>query len=177
MWDEQTASPSVVSLPVPHHACPLPEHPEGCSSVRRVPLPLGEEGRGWDVGGSPRGGPECRADAGAVLFARSDMQRSLGLFLFILLALAGRAAAAQVVYVTEWKSEADTVVYVTEWKSEADVVVYVTDWKSEATPGSGIWYYTEWTSEADVTVYLTEWASEADVVVYFTEWKSEAGPK
>ena len=46
---------------------------------------------------------------------------------------------AQVVYVTEWKSEADKVVYVTEWKSEADMIVYVTEWKSDATPESGIW--------------------------------------
>ena len=40
------------------------------------------------------------------------------------------AASAQVVYSTDWKSEAKVKVYVTQYKSEADLIVYKTEWKS-----------------------------------------------
>lgn len=53
------------------------------------------------------------------------------------------------------------VVFSTEWKSEADVVIYVSEWKSEAKK----------------VIYFTEWKSEADVIIYFSDWKSEAGWK
>lgn len=82
----------------------------------------------------------------------------------------------QIVYSTEWKSEADAKIYVSEWKSEADLIVYKTDWKSEASGNKGIWYYSEWKSESKI-IYFTEWKSEADIVIYYTTWKSEAGWK
>src|SRR5690554_3470452 len=95
----------------------------------------------------------------------------LGLF------FCGLLLNAQVVYSSEWKSEADVVVYVSEWKSDADLVVYKTEWKSEASKNSGIWFFTEWKSDAKKMIYFTEWKSDADVIIYFTDWKSEAGWK
>ncbi len=53
-------------------------------------------------------------------------------------------------------------------------VVYVTEWKSDAQPMSGIWYFTEWRNDADIVIYFTEWRSEADIVIAYTEWKSDA---
>lgn len=82
---------------------------------------------------------------------------------------------SQVVYVTDWESEADKKVYVTEWKGEADLVVYKTDTKSEAEDHEGYWYTTEWKSEAKWKIFFTEWKSDADIVIYYTEWPSEAG--
>ena len=67
------------------------------------------------------------------------------------------------------------VVYSTDWKSEADLIVFKTKWKSEAKGNDGIWFFTEWKSEAKKKIYFTEWKSEADIVVYFSEWKSESG--
>ena len=55
----------------------------------------------------------------------------------------------QVVFSTDWKSEADVVIYVSEWKSEADLIVYKTDWKSEANKNNGIWFFTEWKKGGD----------------------------
>jgi heme-degrading monooxygenase HmoA len=84
-------------------------------------------------------------------------------------------AYSQVVYVAEYKEDADKIVYVSEWKSDANLIVYKSDFKSEAENTPGIWYFSEWKSDADMIVYFTEWKSEADIIVYFTEWKSEAG--
>jgi len=84
-------------------------------------------------------------------------------------------AQAQVIYQTEWKSEASHLVFVTRWKSEADLIVHKTEWKSEAKAQSGIWYFTGWKSVADMLVYFTKWKSEANLIVYYTTWKSEAG--
>lgn len=55
-------------------------------------------------------------------------------YLFILFLLLGIqfSSQAQIVYSTEWKSDADAKIFVTEWKSEADLIVYKTDWKSES---------------------------------------------
>ena len=83
---------------------------------------------------------------------------------------------AQVVYSSEWKSEANAKIYVSEWKSEADLIVYKTEWKSEASKNNGIWYFSEWKSESKI-IYFTDWKSDADIIIYFTEWKSEAGWK
>ena len=46
-------------------------------------------------------------------------------------------AKGQVIYVTEWKSEANKKVYVTEMPSEADIIVFKSEWKSDATENSG----------------------------------------
>ena len=97
-------------------------------------------------------------------------------FLLSFLCLSG-SAFGQIVFPTDWKSEADKKVYVTDWKSEADMIVYKTDWKSEAKEDSGLWYTTDWKSEADWKIYYTDWKSEADIIVFFTDWKSEAGWK
>ena len=61
--------------------------------------------------------------------------------IFSVFILTGLVAKSQVVYVTEWKSDADKIVYVSEYTSEADVVVFRTEWKSDAKPMSGIWYF------------------------------------
>jgi hypothetical protein len=84
---------------------------------------------------------------------------------------------SQVVYVTEWKSEATLKVYVSDSPADADIIVYKSEWKSEAEPESGIWYFTEWKTEADQLIYFTEWRSEADVVICYTNYKSEAGKR
>ena len=47
----------------------------------------------------------------------------------LVLALIGVAASGQVVYSTDYKSEAQVKVYVTKYKSEADLVVYKTTYK------------------------------------------------
>jgi hypothetical protein len=84
---------------------------------------------------------------------------------------------AQVVYQTEWKSDANVQVYVTEWKSDADLIVYKTTWKSDADKNEGIWYFTEWKSDAKKLLYFTTWKSDADLIIYYTESKSDAGWK
>ncbi|HMX04308.1 MAG TPA: DUF6150 family protein [Chitinophagales bacterium] len=86
-------------------------------------------------------------------------------------------ADAQIIYKTDWKSEAAKKVYVTDMPAEADIVVFKTEWKSDATEDSGQWYFTEWKDEADLIVYFTEWRSEADLVIYYTEYKEEAGKR
>ena len=83
------------------------------------------------------------------------------LFILIPALLLCAAASAQIVYSTDWKSEAKVKVYVTEYKGEADLIVYKTEWKSEAKKA----------------IYFTSWKSEADIIVYFTEYKGEAGWK
>ena len=102
------------------------------------------------------------------------MKRSYQVLLATCLMLLAFSADAQVVYVTEWKSEADKIVYVSEYESEADVVVYRTEWRTDAQPKSGIWYFTEWRNDANLVIYFTEWRSEADLVIAYTEWKSDA---
>ena len=93
------------------------------------------------------------------------------------LALIGVAASGQVVYSTDYKSEAQVKVYVTKYKSEADLVVYKTTYKSEADANKGIWFFTNYKSEAKKKIWFTDYKSEADIVVYFTTYKSEAGWK
>ena len=99
------------------------------------------------------------------------------LFILIPALLLCAAASAQIVYSTDWKSEAKVKVYVTEYKGEADLIVYKTEWKSEAKDNEGIWYFTQWKCEAKKAIYFTSWKSEADIIVYFTEYKGEAGWK
>lgn len=95
--------------------------------------------------------------------------------IFIMLSTSAFTAKAQVVYSTDWKSDADVKVFVTEWKSDADLIVYKTTWKSDADKNDGIWFFTEWKSDAKKIIYFTEWKSDADVIVYFTDYKSDAG--
>ena len=64
-------------------------------------------------------------------------------------------AKSQVIYTTEWKSEANKKVYVTENASEADIIVFKSDWKSDAQKDSGIWFFTEWKTEADILVSVS----------------------
>lgn len=96
------------------------------------------------------------------------------IFLTSLLLIFYQLSSAQIVYSTEWKSEADAKIFVTEWKSEADLIVYKTEWKSEANGNKGLWFFSEWKSESK-KIYFTEWKSEADILIYYTTWKSEAG--
>ena len=70
------------------------------------------------------------------------------LIFIVIIIFCGLNARAQVVYSTDWKSEAQVKVYVTEYKSEADLIVYKTNWKSEVDAGKGIWYFTQYKSEA-----------------------------
>jgi hypothetical protein len=110
------------------------------------------------------------------IFNFEFMNRCRVLFALCLLLGCGRLQA-QVVYQTEWKSDADIQVYVTEWKSDADLVVYKTTWKSDADKNEGIWYFTEWKSDAKKKLYFTTWKSDASLIVYYTEYKSDAGWK
>lgn len=79
--------------------------------------------------------------------------------LFFILLFAGTGiiisgtSQAQVIYSTQWKSDADVKVYVSQWKSEADLVVYKTNWKSEATGNNSIWFFTEWKSDAPTGLF------------------------
>jgi len=94
----------------------------------------------------------------------------------LLAVLFGRAITqAQIVYSTNFKSEADVKVYVTSYKSMADLVVYKSRFKSEATGNQGFWYFTTYRSEAKKRIYFTDFRSEADLIVYFTDYRSEAG--
>lgn len=87
----------------------------------------------------------------------------------------GAFVYAQVVYVTEYKSDADVVVYITDYKSDADLVVYKANYKSDASGNRGVWYFTKYKSDADVVVYFTEYKSDADLIIYFSDYKSDAG--
>jgi len=58
--------------------------------------------------------------------------------LFSFLIFSSISGFAQIVFSSDWKSEADVKVFVTEWKSEADLIVYSTEWKSEAGQNNGI---------------------------------------
>lgn len=105
------------------------------------------------------------------------MRRTLtGLLFFFAFCLA-RNASSQIVYVTEWKSEANKKVFITDSPGDADLIVFKTDWKSDAKKDSGLWYFTEWKTEADMLIYFTDWKSEADIVICYTDWKSDAGWK
>ena len=43
----------------------------------------------------------------------------------------GFVSQAQIVFQTNYKSEADKIIYQTNYKSEADVIIYKTNYKSE----------------------------------------------
>jgi hypothetical protein len=83
--------------------------------------------------------------------------------------------SAQIVYATQYTSEAHIKVYVTKYKSDADLVVYKSKYKSDAQDNDGIWYFTDYSSEAKKKIYFTRYVSDADLIVYFTEYKSDAG--
>jgi hypothetical protein len=111
-----------------------------------------------------------------IQFSIRNMKKFLFLFGLRTLFLT-QETKAQVVYQTEWKSDANVQVYVTEWKSDADLIVYKTTWKSDADKNEGIWYFTEWKSDAKKLLYFTTWKSDADLIIYYTEYKSDAGWK
>ena len=64
-----------------------------------------------------------------------------------------------VIYVTDWKHEADEIVYITDMVEEADMVVFETNIKLMA----------------DKVVYATEHKSEADYLVMKTDNLMEVG--
>lgn len=96
------------------------------------------------------------------------------IMLIVICSVPFEKAHAQLVYETNWKSEADVKVFVSEWKSEADLIVFETEWKSDAEgKNDGVWHATKWKSEGK-KIYFTKWKSEADIIIYYTKWKSEA---
>lgn len=103
----------------------------------------------------------------------SSTVRALAVLLVVLFGCA--FAQAQVIYSSNYRTEADVKVYVTHYKSEADLVVYKCRYKTEATGNRGLWYFTSYKSEAKKRIYFTDYKSEADLIVYFTNYRSEAG--
>jgi len=103
--------------------------------------------------------------------------KSFKLLLTFTFAILFFESKSQVVYSTEWKSEANKKVYVTDNPAEADLIVFKSEWKSDAQKDSGIWFFTDFKTEADILVYYTEWRSEADLVICYTTYKEEAGKR
>ena len=93
----------------------------------------------------------------------SQQKKCIVAIAFILFLTMGKAAKTQA-----------QVVYSTQYSSDANVKVYVTQYKSDADGNTGLWYFTEYSSDAKKKIYFTQYKSDADLIVYFTEYKSDA---
>jgi len=101
---------------------------------------------------------------------------TLALCIFSIFSLLTAAQSrGQLVYSTEYKSDADVKVFVSKYKSDADLIVYKAPYKSDVEGNNGIWYFSEYKSDAKKKIYFTDYKSDADLVIYFTEYKSDAG--
>ena len=99
----------------------------------------------------------------------SSQKKCIIAIAFILFLTIGNAAKtqAQVVYSTQYSSDANIKVYVTQYKSDADLVVYKCQYKSDADGNTGLWYFTEYSSDAKKKLYFTQYKSDA-------EWKNKS---
>lgn len=70
--------------------------------------------------------------------------------------LATAAVKAQVVYSTNYKSDAQVKVYVVKSSSDADLVVYKTTYKSDADGNNGVWFFTTYQSDAKKKIFFVD---------------------
>ena len=63
------------------------------------------------------------------------------LSVFLTLTIVGitKKAEAQLVFSTQYKSDAQVKIYVSKYKSDADLVVYKASYKSDAGENNGVW--------------------------------------
>jgi|AntRauTorckE6833_2_1112554.scaffolds.fasta_scaffold08698_3 hypothetical protein len=101
------------------------------------------------------------------------------IFLSFILLLIASCVKAQVIFQTDYQTQADYLIYSAKDKWDTDILVYWSESKLRATKDyqDGIWYKTKYKSQADITIDSTSYKSKARVSIYVINDKFRAGAK
>lgn len=89
------------------------------------------------------------------------------LFSFIIVFVAGFKCIAHVVYVTQYRSQANVIIYITKNRAEATLLIRKTDSFTIGKQVRDWWFYTPYQTQATLIVFYTNKRVEAKEIVYF----------